>query len=289
MKNTPELWREKIPQPGPEDHKYARGMVTLLGGMDMTGATRLASEAAARSGAGLVTIISPTFNYRKRPEGVDPTLVYRAGAPHIIVRDNTSLLDFMKQSESKGNNVCVIGPGLGLDEPNITRTLVLSILARKTPAVLDADALTAFQGNPKELLDALHEQSVITPHQGEFTRLFPGIGTKGSDAATRAAREIFGTIVLKGYKTAIAKGENSPVTNENAPPHLATAGTGDVLTGLISGLMAQGMNGFDAACAAVWIHGRAASLFGPGLVASDLPDLVPRVMQELLGFTNQLG
>ncbi len=290
MKNEPALWLERFPRPQAEDHKYSRGMVTLLGGMEMTGATRLAAESAARIGAGLVTIISPTFHYRKRPEGIDPTLAYRAAcAPHIIVRDNTSLMDFMKQTEAKARNVCVIGPGLGPDEPQMTRTLVLGILARKTPVVLDADALNAFQASPKELLAALHENAVITPHHGEFTRLFPNIGTKGADAALRAAREVFCTIVLKGPKTAIAKGEKDAAINDNAPPSLATAGTGDVLAGLIAGLMAQNMTGFDAACAGVWIHGRAASLFGPGLIASDLPGLVPNVLQELLGFQRQLG
>lgn len=290
MKNEPALWLEKFPRPLAEDHKYSRGMVTVLGGMDMTGATRLAAEAAARIGAGLVTILSPTFHYRKRSENVDPTLVYRAACPaHIIVRDNTSLLDFMKQTEPKARNVCVIGPGLGPDEPQMTRTLVLGILGRKTPVVLDADALNAFQANPKELLAALHENAVITPHQGEFARLFPNIGTKGADAALRAAREISATVVLKGNKTAIAQSEKDPVVNENAPPALATAGTGDALAGLIAGLIAQGMDGSDAACAAVWIHGRAATLFGPGLVAADLPGLIPGVLQELLGFDRQLG
>lgn len=285
MKNAPELWLEKIPHPQAEDHKYSRGMVTILGGMDMTGATRLAAQSAARIGAGLVTIISPTFHYRKRPDAIDPTLIYRSCVPHIIVRDNTSLLDFMKQTEPKGRNVCVIGPGLGPDEPQMTRTLVLGVLARKTPAVLDADALNAFQSNPQELLNALHEHTVITPHPGEFSRLFPKIGTKGADAASRAARETFGVVVLKGNKTAIAQGEKEPVLNDNAPPTLATAGTGDTLAGMIAGLMAQGMSGFDAACAAVWVHGRTASLFGPGLVASDLPALIPPVLQELLGIT----
>lgn len=290
MKNEPALWLEHFPRPQAEDHKYSRGMVTVLGGMEMTGATRLAAESAARIGAGLVTIISPTFHYRKRPEAIDPALAYRAScAAHIIVRENTSLMDFMKQTEPKARNVCVIGPGLGPDEPQMTRTLVLGVLARKTPVVLDADALNAFQASPKELLAALHENAVITPHQGEFGRLFPTIGTKGADAALRAAREIAATLVLKGHKTAIARGDADPTVNDNAPPSLATAGTGDVLAGLIAGLMAQGMTGLDAARAAVWVHGRAASLFGPGLVASDLPGLVPPVLQELLGFQRQLG
>lgn len=264
-------------------------MVTVLGGMEMTGAACLAAHAASRAGAGLVTIISPTFHYRKKPESIDPTAIYRGFKPHIIVRNGTSLLDFMKQSEAKGRNVCVIGPGLGQDEPQVSRALILGVLARKTPVVLDADALNVFQSVPHELLQALHEQAVLTPHRGEFKRLFPNIGTKGADAAQRAAREMLATMVLKGPKTAIALGEREAVVNDKAPPTLATAGTGDVLAGMIAGLMAQGMSGFDASCAAVWIHARAASAFGPGLISADLPDLVPRILQDLLGFGEQLG
>jgi len=284
MKNEPALWMPHFRWPQADDHKYARGMVTVLGGMEMTGAACLAAHAASRSGAGLVTIISPVFHYRKKPEAINPTLIYRSFKPHIIVRDNASLLDFMKQTEPKGRNVCVIGPGLGPDEPQITRSLILGILARKTPIIIDADGLNAFQGNPQELFKALHDQAVLTPHVGEFRRLFPSIGTKGRDAATRSAREVQAVIVLKGPKTMIAQGEKEIVENQEAPATLATAGTGDVLAGLIAGLLAQGMPAFEASGAAVWIHARAASRFGPGLIAADLPDLVAHVLQDLLGF-----
>lgn len=289
MKNEPALWMPLFPWPQPDDHKYSRGMVTVLGGMEMTGAACLAAHAASRIGAGLVTIISPVFHYRKKPEAVNPTSIYRAFKPNIIVRDNASLLDFMKQTEPKGRNVCVIGPGLGPDEPQITRSLILGILARKTPIVIDADGLNAFQANPQELFKALHDQAVLTPHAGEFRRLFPSIGTKGRDAATRAAREALSVIVLKGPKTTIAQGQKDPLENQDAPATLATAGTGDVLAGLIAGLMAQGMPAFEASNAAVWIHANAATRFGPGLTAADLPDLVPGVLQDLLGFGKQLG
>lgn len=284
MNNDPVLWLERFPRLQADDHKYSRGMVTVLGGMEMTGAACLAAHAASRSGAGLVTIISPVFHYRKKPEAVNPTAIYRAFKPHIIVRDNASLLDFMKQTEPKGRNVCVIGPGLGPDEPQMTRSLILGVLARKTPIVIDADGLNAFQGNPQELFKALHKDAVLTPHAGEFKRLFPSIGTKGKDAVTRAAREVSAVIVLKGPKTAIAQDEKEAIENHIAPATLATAGTGDVLAGLIAGLMAQGMSPFEASGAAVWIHAAAASRFGLGLIAADLPDLVPPILQDLLGF-----
>lgn len=289
MKNEPAVWMTHFPRPQADDHKYSRGMVTVLGGMEMTGAACLCAHAASRIGAGLVTIISPVFHYRKKPEAVNPTQIYRSFKPHIIVRDNTSLLDFMKQTEPKGRNVCVIGPGLGPDEPQITRSLILGVLGRKTPVVLDADGLNAFQANPQELFKALHKDAVLTPHAGEFKRLLPAIGTKGRDAATRAAREFEAVLVLKGPKTVIAQGEKEVIENLDAPPALATAGTGDVLAGLIAGLMAQGMPAFEASSAAVWAHAAAATRFGPGLTASDLPDQVPAVLQDLLGFEDQLG
>ncbi len=281
MKNSPSLWLDSFPLPQRDDHKYTRGQVSLLGGVEMTGATCLAAHAASRVGAGLVTIISPTFHYKIGADRVNPTLVYRSFKPHIIVKDNTSFTDHMKHAGERGRNVCVIGPGLGQDEAQLSRTIVLNVLEHKTPVVLDADALNIFSGNPKELFNALHDDVVITPHSGEFRRLFPNIGTKGKDAAMRASQEILGTLVMKGAQSLVAQQCKETVICEDAPPNLATAGSGDVLSGIIAGLMAQGMDGYGASCAGVWIHSKAAESFGYGLVSSDLPDLIPSIVQEL--------
>ena len=286
MENKPELWQDKLIPPSAEDHKYTRGQVTLLGGMEMTGATCLAAHAASRTGAGLITIISPTFHYQKKPDTVDPTIIYRCYRPNFIVLENTSVTDHLKQSEPKGRNICVIGPGLGTGDGNISRSVILSVLQRKTPVVLDADALNVFQGNPKELIEALHEDVVLTPHAGEFKRIFPKLNTIPKDAAERAVNNQLFTLVYKGANTVITKQGKNTIINNDAPPTLATAGSGDVLTGIIAGLMATGMKPYDAAGAGVWIHGKAAELAGFGMVSSDLPDFIPKVMQELLGITN---
>ena len=286
MKNSPKFWQDKLIPPTKEDHKYTRGQVTLLGGMEMTGATCLAAHAASRTGAGMITIISPTFHYQKKPDAVDPTIIYRSYRPNFIVLENTSITDHLKQSEPKGRNVCVIGPGLGTGNGNISRSVILSVLQRKTPVVLDADAFNVFQSNPKELVESLHEDVVLTPHAGEFKRLFPNFDTTPKDASERAVNNQLFTMVYKGAHTVIARQGKDTIINDNAPPSLATAGSGDVLTGLIAGLMATGMKPYDAACAGVWIHGKVASLAGFGLVSSDLPDFIPKVMQELLGITN---
>ena len=175
---------------------------------------------------------------------------------------------------------CLIGPGAGVTEA--TRARTLAILGTPRATVLDADALTAFEHDPQALFTAIHGPCVMTPHEGEFRRIFDATGDKLT-RARRAAVTGNAIIVLKGSDTVIAAPDGRAIIDANAPPTLATAGSGDVLSGMVLGLLAQGMDPFLAAAAAVWLHGAAAAEFGPGLIADDLPDLLPVVLRRLLG------
>ncbi len=272
FENTPSLWRHLLPWPRPEDHKYSRGHVIVGGGAEMTGAARLAAGAALRAGAGLVTIASP-------PEVVPVYAVYMPGVLTVPVDDEQA---FAALLADRRRNAVLLGPGYGVNEA--TRARVLAALGAGKRVVLDADALTVFADQPGDLFAAIAGDCVLTPHEGEFARIFPDLGGKpgGKLARARAAAAISGAVVLlKGADTVIASPGGRAAINANAPAMLATGGAGDVLAGLIIGLMAQGMAPFEAASAAAWIHGEAASAFGPGLIAEDLAGLVPGVLARL--------
>jgi len=244
--NLPELWR--VPWPGAESHKYSRGHVTVLGGAAMTGASRLAADAARRAGAGLVTIAATGRGD-----------IYRAGSAGLLVSD-APLAELLAD---RRRHVWVCGPGLG---PDAARAALPVLLAAERCVVADADVFSAFAGNP----DGLRGAAVLTPHAGEFARAF---GDPGADrlAAVRAAAARTGAVVLlKGADTIIAAPDGRTAINISAPPWLATAGSGDVLAGLIAGLLAQGMPAWDAAAAGASLHGSAAMFAGQGLVAEDL-------------------
>jgi len=262
--NIPALWNHRLPRPQAEGHKFDRGHLLVAGGADMTGAARLAARAGRRAGAGLATLVVPTGTAE----------VYQQDAPGTMVRALTSWPDLLADARV---TAAVIGPGLGVGEG--TRRLVLQALAASKACVLDADALTSFAGNPLTLWCA-HGSPVLTPHDGEFARLFRHTGDRLSRARA-AARESGAVIVLKGSDTVVAAPDGRAAIAGNAPPDLATGGAGDVLAGLIGGLLAQGMPHFEAACAAVWMHGEAASFFGPGLVAEDLIDYLPRILAKV--------
>ena len=266
--NGPAVWQSGYPWRKLGDHKYSRGHVLVAGGASMTGAARLASRAAARIGAGMVTIASP-------PEAV---AVYAADWPGFLVTEVADAVAFAKLFEDARKNAALIGPGGGIGA--ITRENVLTALGSGRATVLDADALTVFEESPGMLFDAIKEGPVVlTPHEGEFGRLFDTAGDKISRC--RAAANRSGAVVLlKGADTVIAAPDGRVVVNDNAPPDLATAGAGDVLAGFVVGLLAQGANSFDAACAAAWLHGAAATAFGPGLVAGDLPDCLPNLLKK---------
>jgi hydroxyethylthiazole kinase-like uncharacterized protein yjeF len=246
FRNEPGLWA--WPARGAADNKYTRGTVTVCGGAAMPGAARLAAAAARRGGAGLVSIAAE--------KGGD---IYRTGEPGLIVLD-APLKTLLEDPRRK---VWVCGPGLGQDEA--TRALPM-LLAADRSVVVDADALTAFAGQPHALAGA----AVLTPHAGEFLRVFGDPGTDRLAAARKAASQTGAVVVLKGSDTVIAAPDGRAAINANAPPWLATAGSGDVLAGLAAASLAQGMPPFEAACAAVWRHGEAGTRAGKGLIAEDL-------------------
>lgn len=243
--NLPELW--PLPHLQPDSHKYTRGHVTVLGGAAMTGAARLAADAARHAGAGMVTIAA-------RGAGA----VYRAGAPGLLV--NEAPLPELLRDERR--QVWVCGPGLG---PEAAREAFPALVAAGRQVVADADVFSAFADDP----DALRGAAVLTPHAGEFARVF-GRPDDRLRAARAAAARTGAVLLLKGSDTIIAAPDGRAAINASAPPWLATAGAGDVLAGLIAGLLGQGMAAWEAAAAGAWLHGQAAAIAGAGMVAEDL-------------------
>jgi NAD(P)H-hydrate epimerase len=268
FENDPALWRDAWRWPQPGDHKYTRGHVVIAGGAHMTGAARLAARAAMRVGAGMATIATP-------PEALP---IYAAAMPGVLTVPIARRADFGHMLDDARKRAILVGPGNGVSDT--TRAHVLAALATRRPVVLDADALTVFEGAADALGSAIRGPCVLTPHEGEFARLFDPAGDKLT-RARRAAAATGAVVLLKGADTVVAAPDGRAVIGTNAPPELATAGAGDVLAGIILGLLGQGMPTFAAAAAAVWLHGAAAASFGPGLIAEDLPDLLPRVLREL--------
>jgi NAD(P)H-hydrate epimerase len=269
--NSPALWQ--FPWPKPEGHKYSRGhCVVVSGPAHATGAARLAARAALRVGAGLVSVASP-------PHAV---AVNAAHLTAIMIKPFEGAAGLAGLLTDKRLNAVVLGPGLGVGLQ--TRGLVAAALKSGAAAVLDADAITSFQDGPESLFILLDDKCVLTPHEGEFERLFPGLLDQSAsrlEAARAASARALCVVLLKGADTIIAAPSGKAAINANGPPSLATAGAGDVLAGLIAGLLAQGMAAFDAACAGAWLHGEAARHFGPGLIAEDLPEMLPAVLTAL--------
>ena len=266
--NHPQQWLDDLPLPQFTANKYTRGHALLIGGYPMTGAARMAARAAARAGAGLTTVAVPEHGLA----------VYAAALTSIMVQPLTTGDDLQRLLSDARYTACLIGPGAGAGDS--TRGRALRMLASGKAVLLDADAITSFASQPDELFAAVNGACVITPHEGEFKRLFSCEGDK-LRRARFAARLSGAVLVLKGSDTVIAAPDGRAAINSNAPATLATAGSGDVLGGLVLGLLAQGMDAFLAACAAVWMHGAAAAAFGPGLLAEDLPDMIPGVLRQL--------
>jgi NAD(P)H-hydrate epimerase len=265
--NDPSVWRAYLPTAKSSANKYTRGHALLCGGYPMTGAARMAARAAARVGAGLTTVAVPGIAFS----------IYAATLTSIMVQSLTTNGDLTRLLADSRYTAFLIGPGAGISDA--TRESALEMLGTARPVLLDADAISVFASKTAELARAIRGPCVMTPHEGEFARVFDGTGDKLSRA--RAAARLSGAIiVLKGADTVVAAPDGRAVINTNAPASLATAGSGDVLGGLILGLLAQGMEPFAAAAAGVWIHGAAAARFGPGLIAEDLPDLVPAVLRD---------
>jgi hydroxyethylthiazole kinase-like uncharacterized protein yjeF len=278
--NEPKLWRHALRLPQLGGHKYARGHAVVVSGrMPETGAARLAARGALRAGAGLVTVAAPR----------DALAVHAASLTAIMVRQSDGPAGLAKLLADPRKNVVVLGPGLGVGEE--TCALVEIALAPHTAEkprahLLDADALTSFAGDAGRLFAAIRASAgpvVLTPHDGEFARLFKELKQLlKAERAREAARMSGAILVLKGADTIVADPDRRAAIAHNAPAWLGTAGAGDVLAGMIGGLLAQGMPAFEAAAGAVWMHGQAAAYFGPGLISEDLPEMLPKVWHDLL-------
>jgi len=274
LENAPALWREALPRPAAQTHKHARGRLAVVsGGAFATGAARLAARAGQRAGAGFVTLFGDA----------EATRVNAAHETSIVLQAVERGAAMRAPIDAFEPAAVVVGPGAGVDDA--TRDLVLGLLGSSRPAVIDADALSAFESDPGALFGALGPSSVLTPHAGEFARLFPDEAAAASskiDKARAAAARSGATVLFKGPDTVIARPDGAIVVNTMSSPFLASAGSGDVLAGLIGGLLAQGMEPFAAACAAAWIQGRAGRGVGAGLVAEDLVGALPPILRALL-------
>jgi ADP-dependent NAD(P)H-hydrate dehydratase / NAD(P)H-hydrate epimerase len=276
--NAPNLWAKSFPLPRVDGHKYARGQaVVVSGGVSSTGAARLAARGALRAGAGLVTIASPR----------EALAVNAAASLAVMVRPVDGADELTSFLDDPRRNVVLLGPGGGVGQP--MRDLVLAALKGERAVVLDADALTSFADELQALCAAIRTRgkaTLMTPHEGEFSRLFKTLGDEAPSKLERArwAAQTTGAVVLlKGPDTVVAAPDGRAAIADNAPPWLATAGSGDVLAGIAAGCLAQGMPGFEAAAAAVWLHGEAGSAAGPGLIAEDLPEVMPGIYRRLFG------
>jgi hydroxyethylthiazole kinase-like uncharacterized protein yjeF len=273
FRNAPALWQGAFPVPQPADHKYARGHAVIgSGGISSTGAARLAARGALRAGAGLVTIASPR----------EALAVNAAASLAVMVRPVDGAQELSGFLSDRRRNVVVLGPGGGVGEA--MRDMVRAALAGERAVVLDADALTGFADEPQALIGVLKGRggaTVLTPHEGEFARLFSHTGSK-LERARKAAADSNSVVLLKGADTVVASPDGRAAITDNAPPWLATAGSGDVLAGFVAGLVAQGMPAFEASAAAVWLHGEAGTEAGPGLISEDLPEVLPKIYRRLL-------
>jgi ADP-dependent NAD(P)H-hydrate dehydratase / NAD(P)H-hydrate epimerase len=282
--NAPALWASAMPRLGPEAHKYSRGhAVVVSGDGSHTGAARLAARAALRVGAGLVTLASP-------PDALAMNAAHSTAVMIARCDGRSGLLALLADQR---RNAVILGPGAGVGEA--TAALVeVALKARgeskeRRSVVLDADALTSFEDRAEILRDLIATAPgdvILTPHDGEFARLFKSkddiLHAPSKLAKARAAAVFLGAIIVsKGADTVVAAPDGRAAIGYDLPPTLATAGSGDVLSGFVGGLLAQGMPGFEAACSAVWLHGAAARAFGPGLIAEDLPEALPGVFREL--------
>ncbi|WP_120496038.1 NAD(P)H-hydrate dehydratase [Kiloniella sp. EL199] len=258
QENHPDLWSKQIPRYQYDQHKYHFGHSLVWGGQ-MSGAGRLVAMSALRAGSGLVTVLCSEAD----------RLLYELTSPSLIVeehKDPMTLAEFLKNRKISS---FVLGAGGGRSDD--FKSFVSTILEScSIPVVLDADAISVFEEKPEQLLSLLNDQVIITPHEGEFKRLFPEIRGSRLERARQAAVKAGCVLVLKGADTIITAPDGRTVINTNAPYWLARGGTGDVLAGIITGLLAQSVSVFEAACAGVWLHGDAAQRAGSGMIADDL-------------------
>ena len=278
--NTPEIWTTLFPRIGSASYKFSRGHLAVFsGGATSSGAARLSASAALKAGAGVVTMISPGDALSVNACHLDAVML-KARSAEVVggLLEDARVTGF------------VIGPGFGVGDQ--LRDLALSLLAK--PVVLDADAISSFGREPETLFTALKSQgghAILTPHEGEFRRLFPDIAGQGDWSKVQKTREAaaraHAVVVYKGADSVIAAPDGRAAINSNAPADLATAGSGDVLAGIAGSLLAQGMPAFEAACAAVWLHGEAGRLAGGGLTAETLVDVIPAAIDPIRAFQGQ--
>ena len=271
FENAPDLWLERYPWPAIDAHKHSRGRLSVVSGDAWnTGAARLAARAGLRIGAGAVTLLSPPAALAVNASHLEAVML----APFETDSDLAA--------KAQRADAVIIGPAAGVGEATARN---LRALAQTGAAlVADADALTSFQNDPSELFACLDRDDVLTPHPGEFERIFPGLVARAPErisAAREAARVAGAVVLLKGADTVVAAPDGRAAVSLNGTPWLATAGSGDVLAGFIGGLLAQGMESFEAACAGAWIHAACGALHGPGLIAEDLPGLAPKILARL--------
>ena len=277
-RNSPSLWLEHFPRPLPEYNKYDCGYVVIGGGgIASTGAARISASCALRSGAGLVSIACDK----------ESLPIYASSLQAVMTKIADSTEEFAKLIEDKKVKAIALGSGAGVTEK--TKEFVLVTLANNKPVVIDADAITIFSDNPQLLFSSIKSSCIMTPHEGEFKRLFGAFidGQENRESRAQQAARLSGAVViLKGANTVIAAPDGRIVVNYDAPAYLATAGTGDALAGICAGLLAQGMPAFEAGCAAVWLHTQTALKFGVGLIAEDIADLLPTVLKKIHSLKN---
>ena len=268
--DEPAVWHAFLPRPGALDHKYSRGHALVIGGGDMPGAGRLASLAARRIGAGMLSVAAPAATLP----------LFMSDQPGLIARPAARPEDFVEILMDRRISGVLVGSGLVPDAA--ARETVMTALAAGRPTVVDGGGLTAFADRPEDLFTLCRGDVVLTPHEGEFARLFPDLGPNlGKLARVRqAADRSRSVIVLKGADTVVAAPGGATLINDATTSYLATAGSGDVLAGLVLGLLAQGMPAVQAAAAAVWFHAQAGLELGPGLIAEDLPDTIPDLLHR---------
>jgi ADP-dependent NAD(P)H-hydrate dehydratase / NAD(P)H-hydrate epimerase len=275
--NGPHLWRSFLPAAGADSHKYRRGHLAVFSGdASKTGAARLAALAGLKSGAGLVTIASPA----------DAMAINAGHVTAVMLKQLDTIGDLQNWLQDARVRTFVLGPGFGIGEK--ARDFALALKERSL--VLDADGISSFKDEPNALFDAFSQGEphlVLTPHEGEFSRLFPDLaadaGMSKIERAVAAARRAHASIVYKGADTVIASPDGRAAINTNAPAWLATAGSGDVLAGMIGALMTQGMPAFEAAAAGVYLHGETARIVGPGMTAEDLADHAGKALARICG------
>ena len=249
VQNTIQLWKDKIGTKEGNKHKYDYGYVVVFAGPGMTGAASLAAISALRMGTGAVAVVA-------EPKYAD---IFRHFSPSFIVDEMKETAQFSEHIKEAKRNTILIGPGAGQDNPAGLKKAVLDSLRSGKITVIDADAITVFKDDPEELFKHLSARAILTPHSGEFERLFPDIQGSNEEKTLQAAKLYGAIVVLKGPETFIASPEGRIVSSIVGNGWLATAGSGDVLAGIIAGLSAWHNNAlFEAACAGVWFHGRAA-------------------------------